>query len=217
VTEAVAVVASDDVIARRIAKTLLGAIEIWDQVEDVTELSEGTANANAIVLASGASAGQRKTLIRAAKRRFPGIPVIVVAPPSSNGIYKALEAGAAGYVLEAEIEAALAATVRAVGAGQVVVPRQRHQSAVRPALSYREKQTLELVALGLTNREIADRLFLAESTIKTHLTAVFGKLGVGSRAEAAALVLDPEQKLGLGILGLSAGAERAAPGRNEQR
>jgi DNA-binding NarL/FixJ family response regulator len=211
------VVAVDDVVARRIGQTLLGAIEIADQVADVMELSEGTAKADAIVLASGASASHRKTLIRAAKRRFPAIPVIVVAPPSSNGIYKALEAGASGYVFDTQIEAALAATIRAVGVGQVVVPRQRHQSAVRPALSYREKQTLELVALGLTNREIADRLFLAESTIKTHLTAVFGKLGVGSRAEAAALVLDPEQKLGLGILGLSPSAPHTTSGRTEKR
>ena len=55
------------------------------------------------------------------------------------------------------------------------------------------------MARGLTNREIADRLFLAESTVKTHVGSIFGKLGVKSRSEAAALVLDPDAKLGVGL------------------
>jgi DNA-binding NarL/FixJ family response regulator len=209
VTEAVAVVARDDIIARTITETLSGAIEVQDRVADVMELPEGAAQAKAIVLASGTSASHRKTLIRSARRRFPATPVIVIAPASPNAIFKALEAGASGFVFESQIEAALAATIGAVAAGQVVVPRQPHQAAVRPALSHREKQTLALVAMGLTNREVADRLFLAESTIKTHLAAVFEKLGVGSRTEAAALYLDPEQKLGLGM--------GAVPGGREER
>lgn len=216
VTEAVAVVARDDIVARRIDDTLMGAIQVWGRVSDVLELSEGV-QANAIILASDTSASDRKALIRSARRRFPATPVIVIASASSNGIYKALEAGASGFVFDAQIETTLAATIRAVCVGQVVVPHQPRQSAVRPALSHREKQTLALVAMGLTNREIADRLFLAESTVKTHLTAVFGKLGVRSRTEAAALVLDPEQKLGLGVLGLSPGQPLPVPNRNENQ
>jgi DNA-binding NarL/FixJ family response regulator len=57
-----------------------------------------------------------------------------------------------------------------------------------PALSYREKEVLELAAGGLTNSQIASRLFLAESTVKTHLSSVFRRLGVSSRREAAALI-----------------------------
>jgi predicted transcriptional regulator len=56
------------------------------------------------------------------------------------------------------------------------------------------------VAAGLTNGEIADSLFLSESTVKSHLSSAFAKLGVRSRKEAAALVLDPEQGLGAGLL-----------------
>jgi DNA-binding NarL/FixJ family response regulator len=209
VVETVAVVARDDAIARRITKALSGAIEVRGRVTDVMELSENVAQAKAIVLASATSASHRKTLIRSARRQFPAIPVIVIAPASPNAIFKALEAGATGFVFDSQIETALAATIGAVGAGQVVVPRQPHQSAVRPALSHREKQTLALVAMGLPNREVADRLFLAESTIKTHLAAVFEKLGVGSRTEAAALFLDPEQKLGLGMV--------AEPSSREER
>jgi hypothetical protein len=59
------------------------------------------------------------------------------------------------------------------------------------------------------------RPILAESSIKMHLTSIIGKLGVGPRSEAAAIVLDPEQKLGCGILGLLPGAP-IVPGRESQ-
>ena len=139
----------------------------------------------------------------AALGRFPLVPVTVVASLSSNGVRKLVEAGAAGVVLESEAERTLAPTVAAAAAGQVVVPRRHQRHAVSPALSHREKETLALLARGLTNREIADRLFLAESTVKTHVGSIFGKLGVNSRSEAAALVLDPDAKLGVGLLELA--------------
>jgi DNA-binding NarL/FixJ family response regulator len=56
------------------------------------------------------------------------------------------------------------------------------------------------VVQGFTNGQIAHRLCVAESTVKTHLSSAFSKLDVGSRAEAAALVLDPEEGYGLGVL-----------------
>jgi len=71
--------------------------------------------------------------------------------------------------------------------------------AVRPPLSHREKQTLALVGLGLTNAEIAHRLYLAESTVKCHLTSIFSKLGVRSRHEAIACAIDQQDGLGLGM------------------
>jgi DNA-binding CsgD family transcriptional regulator len=81
-----------------------------------------------------------------------------------------------------------------VALGRRVAPR---------ALSYREKQILGLVVLGLTNRQIADRLFVAESTVKTHLSSSLRKLDARSRAEAAALVLDPDEGYGPSILSIS--------------
>jgi orotate phosphoribosyltransferase-like protein len=57
---------------------------------------------------------------------------------------------------------------------------------------------LQLVAAGLTNGEIADRLYLSESTIKSHLSSSFRRLGVSSRAEAAAAVLDPDNGIATG-------------------
>jgi DNA-binding NarL/FixJ family response regulator len=76
-------------------------------------------------------------------------------------------------------------------------------SAVRPPLSHREKQALNLLLLGLTNAEIARRLYLAESTVKCHLTSIFSKLGVRSRNEAIAHALDRQRGLGLSMPGLS--------------
>jgi DNA-binding NarL/FixJ family response regulator len=198
----VAIVTDDELLARRIRDSLAGsAVDVLESAASVTDLSEAAAAASAIVLTGRAGAGRQRTALRAVEERFPGVPRVVIDTLSTSGIHKALDAGASGLVLEAQIEAALAATIRAVCAGQVVIPHQFQSSAVRPALSHREKQTLALVVMGLTNREIATRLYLAESTVKTHLTSVFGKLGVRSRSEAAALVLDPDVKLGASVLG----------------
>jgi len=65
------------------------------------------------------------------------------------------------------------------------------------------------VVEGLTNREIAERLYLAESTIKTHLSSIFRKIDARSRAEAVSRVQDPESGYGLAILTPADGA--AAP------
>ena len=202
----VAVVAQDDLLVRRVREALAAnGIAIGAHARDPRGLPDGVASLAAVILAGGA-AGDRKTVLGQVARRFPALPLIVIARNSSNGVRKAVEAGAAGYVVEAQVETTLACTVRAVQAGQLVLPRTPHAQVVRPALSNRERQTLALVVMGLTNREIADRLFVSESTVKTHMTSIFGKLAVGSRSEAVALVLDPDQKLGLGILGLSPAA-----------
>jgi DNA-binding NarL/FixJ family response regulator len=89
-------------------------------------------------------------------------------------------------VLDADLEATLAPTVRAVCAGQLALPPMARARAVRPPLSHREKQTLDLLVLGLTNAQIAQHLYIAESTVKCHLTSIFSKLGVRSRNEAIA-------------------------------
>jgi DNA-binding CsgD family transcriptional regulator len=82
------------------------------------------------------------------------------------------------------------------------VPQAHSREIEPPALSSREKQILGLVVMGYMNGQIAERLFLAESTIKSHLSSAFAKLGVRSRHEAVDLIVDPDGGLGLGILGL---------------
>ena len=130
-----------------------------------------------------------------------------------------LAAGVSGLVISASAPVALVATLEAVRSGQVCVP-QRHAGHVqRAGLSTRERQVIGLVALGFSNGEIAERLFLAESTVKSHLSSAFQKLGVCSRNEVAELIADPAFGFGRGIMSLGAepidaGApDRAAPGR----
>jgi DNA-binding NarL/FixJ family response regulator len=114
-------------------------------------------------------------------------------------VRRALELGVDGVVLTADLDQALAAVVVAVCAGQVSAPAGQRR-AVRPrALTSREKQILALVVAGLTNSQIASELFLAESTVKSHLSSAFGKLSVSSRSEAVAVILDPERGPGLGL------------------
>lgn len=119
-------------------------------------------------------------------------------------------AGICGAVLRADATRTLMATIAAVSLGQVCFPRHRPLAAERPVLSIREKQVLGLVALGLANSEIADRLVVTESTVKSHLTSAFSKLGVRSRHEAAHLVVSPESGLGLGFLSLVPETENGA-------
>jgi DNA-binding NarL/FixJ family response regulator len=142
----------------------------------------------------------------------PEAPVVFVCSEVRPGELRgALAAGVNGIVLEEHLSATLGACIEAVRAGQVCVPR-RHAPQIEPAtLSAREKQILGLVVMGYMNSEIADQLFVAESTVKSHLSSAFSKLGVRSRNEAVDLIVDPERGLGMGILAL--GGEPIESGR----
>src|SRR5438067_4568999 len=74
-----------------------------------------------------------------------------------------------------------------VGARGAGAEESSAQSRRHTLLSKREEEVLRLVAEGLTNKEIAQRLFVTENTVKTHVTSLFNKLGVDSRAQAVAV------------------------------
>jgi len=129
--------------------------------------------------------------------------MVAVVPQGDIGeARRALAAGATGIVFAHEL-AALPATVAAVSEGQLVVPISLRTAITKPVLTTREKQILALVVLGFSNREIADQLFVAESTVKSHLFSAFRRLGVRTRREATALILDDKQGLGSGILAIT--------------
>jgi len=128
------------------------------------------------------------------------VTILVVEEASTGDVRRALDAGAHAVVTEDSIESALVLSIAAVLAGQVVIPAKARRAGHPKVLTSREKQVLGLVVMGLTNAEIATKLFLAESTVKSHLSSAFSKLGVASRSEAAALILDSQSGVGLGIL-----------------
>lgn len=142
-------------------------------------------------------------------------PLVLVCSEIRPGdLRTALSSGASGVVLEGELSTALGPSLRAAGAGQVCVP-QSHSEQIEPAsLTPREKQILGLVVMGYMNSQIAERLFVAESTVKSHLSSAFGKLGVRSRTEAAELIMDSERGLGMGILSLGSEPLEAIPNGN---
>ena len=115
-------------------------------------------------------------------------------------VYEALAAGASGFLLKDATAEALFDAVRVVAAGEALLsPRVTRRlitefARLRPAplvppealrkLTARETEVLRLVAEGLSNTEIAERLVVSEETVKTHVSHVFAKLGVRDRAQA---------------------------------
>jgi DNA-binding NarL/FixJ family response regulator len=154
-----------------------------------------------VIFACGVTDPAQLASLRRLRRLIRRAGIVVVAPTTdSSGVRRALDAGADGLVFESELETSLIASVAAVAVGQTAVPRRVRGGLHKPAFSHRERQVLDHVAAGLTNSEIAESLFLSESTVKSHLSSAFAKLGVRSRKEAAALVLDPDQGPAMGLL-----------------
>jgi DNA-binding NarL/FixJ family response regulator len=133
-----------------------------------------------------------------------GVLAIVVETVSVRGARAAFDAGADAVVAADDIDE-LPAVVRAASAGYLCFPAELRAAFSLPALSRREKQILGLVVLGLSNKEIASTLYVTQSTVKSHLSSAFAKLGVSSRSEATALILDSENGLGKGILAITDG------------
>lgn len=161
----------------------------------IDELAQATLEV--IVLAADLSRPQSIAVVRWLHRNARDARVVVVArrDPSGALARQALNAGAEAFVAEQDADSTLVAAVRAVVAGLVCAPRATRRLVAKPTFSHREKQVLGLLVAGLTNRQIAARLYLAESTVKTHVTSAFSKLGVRSRKDAAAILLDPAEGL----------------------
>ncbi len=124
--------------------------------------------------------------------------VMLTVSEDEDDLLAAMKAGASGYVLKGVSSQELLAIVRAVSGGEVYVAPTLAFALLRemskpPAadplaeLSVRERQVLELVAMGLSNQEIRQRLGLAEKTVKHYMTNILTKLQVRSRVEAALL------------------------------
>ncbi len=199
----IAAVAEGELAARRIESVLEDdGMTVERRGLTVDDLGHGsTPDPDVLVVAFGRGITERDAQMRRLRKSLPKTHLIAVMPEDSRrGVRRALEAGAAGVVFETELETALTQTVRAVLAGQTAVPAAGRHEVDRPTLSGREKQVLSMVVMGMSNKAIAAKLFLAESTVKCHLSSAFSKLGVRSRNEAADLILHSGSALGLGLV-----------------
>ncbi|MEO5915378.1 MAG: response regulator transcription factor [Luteolibacter sp.] len=132
------------------------------------------------------------------KKLLPNVLVIMVTVyEDPDRIFSALRAGASGYLLKRSAPEQVLTAIRDVGVGgapmsgeiaRKVIQYFRNQSAISKEvedLTSREKDVLELVAFGLSNKEIAGRMFVSIEAIRWHLKHIYAKLHVHSRTEAA--------------------------------
>ncbi len=184
------VIAGREAVEREMLREVLedDGMEVAFEAADAAELvvlSQIERPDAAVVSAEPALFDAPRALIEL-RTTLPDLPVVVVSSQSGQRpVSKALRNGARAYLYFDQLEL-LPCALRAVAGGLTVVPADVRRQAVPPAFSHRERQVLDLAVRGYTNTQIARELFLAESTVKSHLSACFRKLGVSSRAEAAA-------------------------------
>jgi two-component system, NarL family, response regulator LiaR len=132
-------------------------------------------------------------------RRCPGSRVLALTSFSDEALIKAtLRAGAIGYLMKNVSGDQLAAAIRSASQGKPTLAPEAAEALMHAVasdesagrdLTRRERQVLTLMAEGLTNGEIADRLVISLSTAKTHVSSIISKLGVSSRTEAATVAV----------------------------
>jgi len=116
------------------------------------------------------------------RRRSPDTRVLLISGSGRMSPAAARAAGASGFVSKDWEAKDVARAVRAVGMGQTMFAPTSQLPA--PLLSEREREVLDLIAAGSTNREIASTLYLSPHTVKEHTSALYRKLGARNRAEA---------------------------------
>jgi DNA-binding NarL/FixJ family response regulator len=143
--------------------------------------------------------GDGVSVCREIRSRMPEIACLMLTSfGDDEALFDAIMAGAAGYVLKQIRGTDLVGAVRTVAAGESmldpeaaskVMARMRDQASRKDplaGLTNQERKILELIGEGLTNRQIGDRMYLAEKTVKNYVSALFAKLGMERRTQAAA-------------------------------
>ncbi|MET9725932.1 response regulator transcription factor [Streptomyces zaomyceticus] len=148
--------------------------------------------------------GDGISVCRELRSRMPDVACLMLTSfDDEDALLDAIMAGASGYVLKQIKGSDLVAAVRTVATGQSMLDPAttarlmhslRDPEAAKPpederlaVLSDRERSVLELIGEGLTNRQIAKRLYLSEKTVKNHISRLLGKLGVERRVQAAVI------------------------------
>jgi len=166
--------------------------------KEAVEVAERTAP-RIVLLDIRMAGGDGLDALVALKQRYPQMAVVMLTTyDNPTFMARAVAGGAAGYLLKGVGREELLAALRAVAEGELLLDPQTlvrslrgigetaaaSDDLIRP-LSDREEEVLRLLATGLSNRDIAALLFVAESTVKTHVEHIIQKLGVSDRVQAA--------------------------------
>ncbi len=143
--------------------------------------------------------GDGVSVCREIRSRMPAVACLMLTSfGDDEALFDAIMAGAAGYVLKQIRGTDLIGAVRTLARGESmldpeaaskVMARMRDQASKADplaGLTPQERKILELIGEGLTNRQIGERMFLAEKTVKNYVSALFAKLGMERRTQAAA-------------------------------
>jgi two-component system, NarL family, response regulator LiaR len=141
---------------------------------------------------------------RQIRTRFPEVKVLVLTTYNDDEwVFNAIQAGASGYLLKDTPRDELIKAIRGTIAGKSYVDpsiagkvleqvssQQTHQTALLTGkLTEREVEVLKLIAKGLSNTDISERLFLSEGTVRNHVSSILAKLGVSDRTQAAVIAI----------------------------
>jgi DNA-binding NarL/FixJ family response regulator len=196
----------DHEVVRRGVATLLeseGDIEVVGEAGSAEQAIARipAANPHVAVLDVRLPDGDGVAVCREIRSQMPQVACLMLTSFSDEeALFDAVMAGAAGYVLKQIHGSDLVGAVRTVASGgSLLDPRSTAQMLQRlrdkaarkdplAALSDQERQILELIGEGLTNRQIGEQMFLAEKTVKNYVSNLFAKLGMSRRTQAAAFV-----------------------------
>ncbi|MDQ1702427.1 MAG: hypothetical protein QOF57_1679 [Frankiaceae bacterium] len=198
----------DHEIVRRGLRELLEAEDDIVVVGEAASAAEAVARVPALrpdvaVLDVRLPDGDGVTVCRDIRSAVPELACLMLTSfADDEAMFGAIMAGASGYVLKQVRGSDIVGAVRTVaGGGSLLDPRatglvmERLRNRAVPkddplgALSDQERRILDLIGEGLTNRQISERMFLAEKTVKNYISSVFSKLGLERRTQAAALVV----------------------------
>lgn len=196
------VIADDHAVVREGLRALLSAVEGYELVGTAATGAEAVRSAVTLrpdVLVMDIQMPEMTGIAatREIRRVAPDVAVLMLTMfEDDESVFAAMRAGALGYVLKGASPADMIRAIAAVAAGEAIfgtgVARKalayltapRTDPTAFPELTPREREVLGLIAEGLANAAIASRLGLAPNTVSNHISNIFGKLQVASRAEA---------------------------------
>jgi len=167
----------------------------------------GECNPDVAVLDVRLGDGSGVEVCRDIRSTYPDVSCLILTSfEDDQALVEASLAGAAGYVLKQVKGSELLSSIRLVGTGRILLDRATVRLALRRLresgesvvgeLSTQERRVFELIGDGLSNREIAEEMFLAEKTVKNYVTSILRKLGMQRRTEAAAFAARLEERRG---------------------